>query len=128
MSHDVELFFDGQCPLCTREIDLMRRLDRRGRVLFTDIAAHDFDAARIGKTQDELMARIHARLPDGTFAEGVEAFRLTYAAAGLGPLVALTRLPGVSHVLDAGYRWFAANRMRLTGRCDSERCTPKSAA
>jgi predicted DCC family thiol-disulfide oxidoreductase YuxK len=127
MSWAVEVFFDGECPLCVREIDFVRKLDRRKNILFTDIAAADFDAASIGKTHDELMARIHARLPDGTFIEGVEVFRRMYAAAGLGPLVAMTRLPGITQMLDASYRWFAANRLRLTGRCDAGTCTPKTA-
>ena len=118
----VEVFFDGDCPLCTKEVAFVRRLDRQARVRFTDIAAPGFDALAIGRTQADLMARIQGRLPDGTFVEGVEVFRRMYAAAGLVPLVALTRLPGISHLLDAGYRWFAKNRLRLTGRCDAATC------
>ena len=119
----VEVFFDGACPLCAKEVAFVRRLDRRSRVLFTDIAAPDFEAASIGRTQADLMARIQARLPDGSFVDGVEVFRRMYAAAGLGPLVALTRIPGISHLLDAGYHWFAKNRLRLTGRCEGDACT-----
>ena len=69
------------------------------------------------------MAEIHARLPDGSVIRGVEVFRRLYAAVGFGPLVALTRLPGISQLLDAAYGLFAKNRLRLTGRCDDERCT-----
>ena len=119
---DVEVFFDGECPLCRREVAFVRRLDRRACVRFVDIAARDFDAATVHRTQAELMARIHARLPDGSLVEGVEVFRRMYAAVGLGPLVALTRIPGISHLLDAGYRWFAKNRLGLTGRCTDETC------
>lgn len=126
-AREVEVFFDGECPLCKKEIDMVRRLDgERGRIAFTDIAAPGFDASTIGKTHDDLMARIHARLPDGTLIEGVEVFRRMYAAAGFGPIVALTRIPGVTHALDAGYRWFAKNRLRLTGRCESDACTPRA--
>jgi predicted DCC family thiol-disulfide oxidoreductase YuxK len=32
------VFHDGACPLCRREIALMRRLDRRGRIEFVDVA------------------------------------------------------------------------------------------
>jgi predicted DCC family thiol-disulfide oxidoreductase YuxK len=119
----VEVFFDGACPLCAKEVAFVRRLDRRARVLFTDIADPEFEAASLGRTQADLMARIQGRLPDGTFIEGVEVFRRMYAAAGLGPLVALTRLPGISHLLDLGYHWFAKNRLRLTGRCEGDACT-----
>ena len=62
---EFELFFDGDCPLCAREIAGLRRLDRgRGRLALTDIAAADYDSAAYGKTHAELMARIHGRLPD----------------------------------------------------------------
>jgi len=34
---NVTIWFDGACPLCLREIGLMRRLDRRGAISFLDI-------------------------------------------------------------------------------------------
>lgn len=117
-----EVFFDGDCPLCVREIRMLQRLDGRGRLRFTDIARADFDAADTGRTWDELMARIHGRLPNGELVEGVEVFRRLYSAVGFGPLVALTRLPGIRHLLDAAYHLFAKNRLRLTGRCEKGVC------
>lgn len=113
----VEVFFDGDCPLCLREISLLRRLDRHQRIRFTDIAAPTFDPASLGLSFQTLMDQIHGRLPDGTLITGVEVFRQLYAAVGLGPLVAVTRLPGLAQLLDLGYRMFAANRLKLTGRC-----------
>ena len=118
----LEVFFDGACPFCAREVRLLRRLDRRGRVLFTDLSAPGFSPERAGVPWDVLKARIHARAADGTLVEGVEVFRRLYALVGFGPLVAVTRLPGLSHLLDAGYAWFARNRMRLAGRCEDGRC------
>lgn len=116
-SFDVEVFFDGQCPLCVREINMLRRLDRAGRIRFTDITDPAFDPASTGRTFEQLMDRIHARLADGTIIEGVEVFRRLYTAVGFGPIVAITRLPGLSWLLDQGYRLFAKNRLKLTGRC-----------
>jgi predicted DCC family thiol-disulfide oxidoreductase YuxK len=120
---DVEVFYDGACPMCSREIAMLRRLDGRGRIRFVDIAAPGFDAATLGTTQERLMARIHGRLPDGTLIDGVEVFRRLYGAVGFGPLVALTRLPGIGRVLDLAYDGFARRRLRLAGRCDAS-CTP----
>jgi len=76
----------------------------------------------------ELMARIHAVLPDGSLVEGVEVFRRAYTAVGLGWTLAWTAWPGLRPLADAGYRWFARNRLRLTGRgahaCAGGRCLP----
>ena len=120
---DIELFFDGECPLCAREVKMLQRLDRKGqRIQFTDIAAPGFDAAAVGLPQDQLMKEIHGRLSDGSWITGVEVFRRLYSAVGFGPVVAVTRVPGVSQALDFAYGVFAKNRLRLTGRCESDAC------
>ena len=125
----VEVFFDGDCPLCVREINMLRRMDRKRAIRFTDIAKDGFDPTAHGRDFDAFMARIHGRLPDGRWFEGVEVFRRLYAAVGLGPLVALTRLPGISATLDVAYEVFAANRLRWTGRCEEGACElPKQQA
>jgi predicted DCC family thiol-disulfide oxidoreductase YuxK len=119
---EVEVFYDGACPLCMREIRMLRRRDHHARIRFTDIAAESFDPGAVGLTWEALMDRIHGRLPDGTLIEGVEVFRRLYAAVGFGPLVTLSRAPGVSQLLDLAYRLFARNRLRLTGRCAERGC------
>ena len=119
------LLFDGDCPLCSREVRMLRRRDRRGRLRFEDIAAPHFDASRYGTTHDALMARIHGVLPDGSLVRDVEVFRHAYDAVGLGWLVAPTRWPLLRPLFDAAYRVFARNRLRWTGReaaCASDRC------
>jgi predicted DCC family thiol-disulfide oxidoreductase YuxK len=116
-SHHIEVFFDGDCPLCRREIAMLRRRDRHARIRFTDIAAAGFDARALGTDDDTLMGRIHGRLPDGTWVDGVEVFRRLYTAVGLGWLVSLTRLPVLSRLTELAYDVFARHRLRLTGRC-----------
>jgi predicted DCC family thiol-disulfide oxidoreductase YuxK len=127
----VRVLYDGDCPLCAREITTLRRLDRgRGRIDFEDIAAPGFDASPYGVDHAELMARIHGVLPDGTRIEGVEVFRRLYGAVGLGWLVAPTRWPLLRPLFDAAYRAFARNRLRWTGRLAKagERCTHEACA
>lgn len=119
---EVDVFYDGQCPLCMREINLLKRLDRKNRIGFVDIAASDFDASALGISWDTLMERIHARLPDGSLIEGVEVFRRLYAAVGYRKLAQATRLPGLSQLLDLSYSLFAKNRLRLAGRCENDVC------
>lgn len=119
MAWAVEVFFDGDCPLCRREIGCLRRCDRRGQIRFTNIAAKGFDANDLGVNYERLMEEIHGRLPDGRVIRGVEVFRRLYAAVGWSRLVAVTRWPGIAEVAELAYRVFARNRLRLTGRCTS---------
>lgn len=120
---DVEVFFDGDCPLCMREVQLLRKLDKdTRRIRFTDIQAADFSAESVGLTFGDLMRRIHGRLPSGELIEGAEVFRRLYAAVGFRRAVAVSRWPGISQLLDVGYTLFAKNRLRLTGRCSSDVC------
>jgi predicted DCC family thiol-disulfide oxidoreductase YuxK len=117
----IEVFYDGDCPLCRREIAMLRRMDRKRQIRFTDIAAVDFQASSDEVSWDDLMSEIHGRLPDGSWIRGVEVFRRLYSAVGWGPLVRLSRLPLVSSMLAWGYRLFARNRLRWTGRCAVDR-------
>ncbi len=119
---EMEVFFDGGCPLCRREINLLRRGDRNQQIRFTDIEDLAFPLAETDKTLNDLMAQMHGRLPDGTWLKGVEVFRRMYALVGFGPLVWLSRWPIISQVLDLGYLIFARNRLRLTGRCTAVSC------
>jgi predicted DCC family thiol-disulfide oxidoreductase YuxK len=128
----VKVLYDGECPLCSREIRFLEKRDRgRGRIAFEDIAAAGFDPARYGLDAERVMARIHGVLPDGTVVEGVEVFRRAYAAVGLGWLVAPTRWPLLRGLAERAYRVFARNRLRWTGRaasCDEGRCERAGAA
>ena len=119
---EVEVFYDSDCPLCRKEIAMIRWLDRRNRVLLTDIAAPDFKPDELGKSFDDLMAEIHGRLPNGDWLVGVEVFRRIYQAIGFGFFVWPTRLPIIRQMLELAYRWFAKNRLRFTGRCREGFC------
>lgn len=124
-SWDVEVFFDGACPLCRREIGFVRNRDRLHRLRWVDISCPDFDASSTGKTYEELMARIHARLPTDEWIAGVDVFRHIYSAIGWAPLIAVTRWPGIRQGIEWAYRVFARNRLRWTGRCH-DRCHARS--
>ena len=125
-SSQITVLYDGDCPLCSREIRFLEKRDRgRGRIQFANIAEPSFDPGAYGLDARKVMARIHGVLPDGTVIEGVEVFQRAYAAVGLGWLIAPTRWPGLRRLANLAYRIFARNRLRWTGRasaCEAERC------
>jgi predicted DCC family thiol-disulfide oxidoreductase YuxK len=121
--YKLQAFYDGGCPLCSREIDMLRRWDREQSILFTDINAPDFSADAYGKPQAELMDHMHARMPDGSWVTGVEVFRQLYSIVGFGMPVRFSRLPVVSQGLGVMYAIFAKLRPYLPRRkCVDDRC------
>lgn len=75
----VEVFFDGACPVCRREIALYQGVAEDG-VAWRDVGAAtpaDDDAAAIARTgldQRALLKRFHVRRADGSIASGAAAF------------------------------------------------------
>lgn len=114
----IKLLYDGECPLCVREVNFLKKQDAgRGRVAFVDIAAPDYDPnEHSGIDFETAMGRIHGILPDGTVIKNVEVFRRVYEALDMGWVYAVTRLPLVRSLADWLYGLWADKRLILTGR------------
>lgn len=123
------LLFDSECPFCKREVDWLKRRDRRQQLATVDIAAPGFDPARYGLTAERVHARLHGVAADGTVVEGMAAVRASWSAVGLGWVMAPTGWPILRFAFDLGYRVFARYRVPLGRwfgrRCDADRCTPR---
>lgn len=96
------VWYDGACPLCRREIALMRRLDRRRAISFVDVAQEN---GTCPVDRAALLARFHAR-ENGVVVSGAEAFAAMWRA------IPLLRPLG----LAARNRWVLAGLERLYGR------------
>jgi predicted DCC family thiol-disulfide oxidoreductase YuxK len=106
----VTVWYDSGCPLCTREIALMRRLDRRGAIQFVDACD---PAADCPLDRAEILARFHAR-EGGRLLSGAAAFAAMWRAIPLlRPLGLLAGLPGLRGGFELGYRGFLRLRPRL---------------
>ena len=110
MTPIVTVWFDSDCPLCLREIALMRRLDRRGAIRFVDIQRGE-DCPLDAET---LLARFHAREGDGPIVSGAAAFAAMWRAIPLlRPLGLLARNRLVLWLLERAYRGFLKVRPGL---------------
>ncbi len=102
------VYFDGACPVCSREIAHYKTRAGAERLAFVDVSAApgaDDPAPDLSRT--EALARMHARLPDGTLVSGAAAFAALWSALPgwrwLGRLVAL---PGPRYLAEGAYRLF----------------------
>jgi predicted DCC family thiol-disulfide oxidoreductase YuxK len=116
----IKLLYDGECPLCVREVNFLQKRDRgRGLVSFVDIAEDDYDPTENGGVDfATAMGRIHAVLDDGSVIQNVEVFRRVYEILGIGWIYAATKWPIIGPVVDALYGIWADWRLAVTGRPD----------
>lgn len=114
----IKLLYDGECPLCVREVNFLKKRDAgRGLVAFVDIADENYNPdANGGVDFETAMGRIHAVLPDGTLVKNVEVFRRIYETLGMGWVYAVTKLPVIGTIADFIYGIWADWRLALTGR------------
>lgn len=107
---ELTVWYDGACPLCQREIAIMRRLDRRGAITFVDVAD---DGAACPIDRRELLARFHAS-EDGKLLSGAAAFAAMWRAIPrLRPLGLAARNPAILRLLERTYLLFLKGRPRL---------------
>ena len=113
---DVTVWYDGACPLCIREIALMRRLDKRRAINFVDVAPEDA-ACPIDRAL--LLARFHAQEMGGPVLSGAAAFAAMWRAIPMmRPLGLLARNRLVLAILERAYVAFLKIRpwlQRLAG-------------
>lgn len=106
----VTVWHDGACPLCRREIALMRRLDRGGAITFVDVSDPSIGCPA---NRDALLARFHAR-EDGQMLSGAAAFAAMWRAIPLlRPLGMAARNGIVLACLERVYRLFLHARPSL---------------
>jgi predicted DCC family thiol-disulfide oxidoreductase YuxK len=104
------VWHDGDCPLCRREIALMRRLDTHGAIDFVDAS----DPATCPRDRAEMLARFHAREAGGPLLSGAAAFAAMWRAIPvLRPLGEAARNRLVLSVLERLYLRFLRVRPYL---------------
>jgi len=112
-SHTLDVFFDGSCPLCRREISFLKARDRHDRLNLIDVSEREADPAP-GLSCSAAMARMHVRNADGTIESGARAFLAIWGAIDrFRPLVRGLSIPPLPWVLEGGYRAFLLLRPTL---------------
>lgn len=110
---DVTVWYDGECPLCLKEIALMRRLDTREAIRFVAIQ----DGGNCPLDRATLLERFHAREQGEPIVSGAAAFAAMWRAIPvLRPLGLLARYRPVLWLLERLYRAFLRIRPWLQRR------------
>lgn len=108
------VFYDGSCPLCSKEIAHYRRLDRAGRLVFKDVSSAEV-ALEPHLDRFALMSRFHVRRADGTMLSGAAAFASVWSVLPIWRwLGCAAALPGAKSLLEVLYRLFLPLRPAIS--------------
>ena len=126
-THKLTIFFDGECPLCKREVDFLQSKNQKGTLSFIDINTSDFSSdLKYGITYKQAMDRIHAMKSDGSVIKDIKVFQEAYSLIGLGWIYAPTKLPILDKFIEFIYGLWAKYRLKITFRPSIEKlCAEK---
>ena len=121
------VYFDGGCPLCSREIDFYRSLEGAGDLRWVDIC--EVEARQLGPGLDRARAlvQLHVRNEDGSLVRGPSAFIAIWSA--LPQTRWLSRISDNRlgrWVLFAAYRLFLVMRPMIPRRSEPAGGTKRS--
>jgi predicted DCC family thiol-disulfide oxidoreductase YuxK len=117
----LQVFYDGGCPLCRKEIAYYRRIDRGGCIDWIDITTADAVLTAAGLDRVTAMRRLHVREPHGAVVSGAAAFLAIWRRLpGWRRLAHAAELLRLTGLLEWGYVRFADRRFRR--RCADGAC------
>ena len=118
------VFYDGSCPLCSREIRHYQRRRHAGRLRWVDVSTPEYDSTEFGLDQTRAMARFHVMDRHGDWQTGAAGFVALWselpAYRWLATFIRQLRLVSL---LDWCYQHFS--NWRLRRQCSTSECDKK---
>ena len=109
-----KVFYDGACPLCTREIAFYKRRQGADGVAWVDVSGVARDQIAPGLNREQALARFHVQMDDGSIVSGGTAFATLWTALpGFRFWGRLFQFQPLASVLDRAYDIFLKVRPRL---------------
>lgn len=134
----LNVLYDSKCGLCNTEINFLRKKDKQGQLLFTDIEDPNYDEndPKNGLVSyEDAMEVIHAVAPDGSLVKGYDVFPAMYKAVGLSWVWPSRDAPVIGPIIDKiSPFWFKYRTVMTRGktleslfqeRKDCESCASK---
>ena len=103
----LQVFYDGGCPLCSREIAFYRRQQGAEQIAWSDVSGTSEGEMVPGLSQDVALSRFHVAKPDGSLISGGAAFAELWAVLpAFRPIGRLLRHPFFLWMLNGAYDLF----------------------
>lgn len=110
------LFFDGSCPMCTKEIKLLEDIND-GSLAFMDVHKCDIDDSM--PSQLDMLKVLHLRTAEGEWIKGVPATVQAWSHTSWGWVFKPLLWPLINHAAAYAYNIWAEKRYRRLYDCDT---------
>lgn len=110
------LFFDGSCPMCTKEIKLLKNISDGG-LSFVDVHKCEIDKNLPPKL--DMLKVLHLRTAQGGWMKGVSATVQAWSHTNWGWIFKPLLWPLINHIAEYVYEKWAEKRYRRLYDCDT---------
>ncbi len=115
----VTLLYDGQCRLCQRSAQRVRRWDAGQRVRLLDLHAPEASLQFPQVKLEQALAKVHLVDGQGRVYRGIDAWsRVLRELPGRRWIAHVMEAPGVHALAAKAYQWVARNRYRWNRDCE----------
>lgn len=111
------LFYDGACPMCSKEINFLRR-NADADITFIDISSINKEAGI--PSYDELMRILHYQDCQGNWHLGLDATLGAWRHTPYSGFIVWMRWPIIRNIADAVYNVWAEKRRCKQGVCSTK--------
>lgn len=123
------ILYDGQCPLCVKEMRHLLKADSKQQIHLVDINSPELHKHFPDVSYHAAMNKLHGYLEDHNGSKLITGLDVTYHAwrlVGKGWIIAPLRWPLIKNLADYCYLKFARHRFTisrwLTGQSRCESC------
>jgi predicted DCC family thiol-disulfide oxidoreductase YuxK len=114
----ITVFYDGKCGLCSKEINLYKKIAPAGIFIWQDITESMEGLKAHGVNLSDGLRRLHAKDDQSALHIGVDAFILIWKQLKYWRILGLfVSLPLIRHLANFAYNIFADWRFKKLEHC-----------
>ena len=109
----VKVYFDGNCNVCSREIQFYKKIDRNEKFEWIDIHSDHKDIDTLGISKNKLLKILHVKTSSLEIKKGVDAFICIWSELRFFRFISIIiRLSPIKKFLNFLYIRWADHRFR----------------
>ena len=113
-TRSLTVFFDGSCPICSKEINFYKMRAGADELSWVDVSDEEIPIPIQTRSREELMARFHVLSSSGELVSGGAAFAELWASLPAFKIFGkIFKLPILRFLIDVGYDIFLTLRPKF---------------